>query len=73
VGAFVPFARTRDARVASGDPRPSVAERYRNRDEFLGQVDRAAHALVEQRFLLAADAGPVRERAAQLWSAVVER
>jgi len=72
VGAFVPFARTREARVASGDPRRSVAERYRNREEFLAQVDRAAHALVEQRFLLAADGGAVRERAAQLWSVVAE-
>jgi hypothetical protein len=71
VGAFVPFAPTREARMGSGDPRPSVAERYRNRDDFLRQVDRASRALIEQRFLLAPDAGLVRERAAAVWTAVV--
>ena len=27
-GSFVPFARTRAEREASGDPRPSIEERY---------------------------------------------
>jgi len=71
VGAFAPFAPTREARTGSGDPRLSVAERYRNRDDFLRQVDRASRALVEQRFLLAPDAGLVRDRAAAVWTAVV--
>jgi hypothetical protein len=73
VGAFVPFARTGDARRAAGDPRRAIAERYGNRQDYLAQVDRAARSLVEQRFLLAADVAPVRQRAAATWDALVER
>ena len=73
VGSFVPFARTGDARRAAGDPRRAIAERYGNRQDYLAQVDRAARSLVEQRFLLAADVAPVRQRAAATWDALVER
>jgi hypothetical protein len=73
VGSFVPFARTREARLAAGDPRRAIAERYMNRQEYLGQVDRAARTLVEQRLLLDGDVGAVRDRAAAAWKAVVER
>src|SRR5262249_29250975 len=34
-GATLPFARTRADREASGDPRPSAAERYASRAEYL--------------------------------------
>jgi hypothetical protein len=73
VGSFAPFAPTRESRVAAGDERRAIAERYASRQEYLGQVDRAARGLVEQRFLLAGDLGAVRDRAASTWDAVVER
>jgi hypothetical protein len=73
VGAFVPFARTGDARLAAGDTRRAIAERYASRQDYLAQVDRAARALVEQRFLLAADVALVRQRAAASWDTLVER
>ena len=73
VGSFVPFARTREARLASGDPRRSVAERYDGRQAYLGQVERAARALVDQRLMLAGDVAPALERAAAAWTAVVDR
>ncbi|RPH37477.1 MAG: hypothetical protein EHM91_14990, partial [Planctomycetota bacterium] len=38
VGSCLPFARTRAERERDGDPRPSVEERYRSRDEYLGRV-----------------------------------
>jgi hypothetical protein len=72
VGAFVPFAPTRQARLAADDPRPSIEERYENRDDYLGRVDRAARALVRQRLLLAADVDSVRQRAATTWDAVAQ-
>jgi hypothetical protein len=73
VGSFVPFTRTREARVAAGDERRAIAERYASRQEYLGQVDRAARTLVEQRLLLDGDVAAVRERAAAVWKVVVER
>ena len=55
-GSFIPFARTHAERLASGDPRPSIEERYPTRDAYLDAVRHAADDLVKRRFLLAADA-----------------
>jgi len=73
VGAFVPFAKTREARAVSGDSRLSIGERYTGRDAYLTQVEGAARALVGQRFLLADDVVAVRQRAAAAWDAVAVR
>ncbi|MBI3702791.1 MAG: hypothetical protein HY244_02810 [Rhizobiales bacterium] len=55
-GSFVPFARTRAERMTSGDPRPSLEERYPTAEAYAAAVRRAADELVSQRFLLPADA-----------------
>ena len=49
------FATTRAQREASGDPRPSIAERYPDRDDYATRVRAAADALVAERYLLAED------------------
>jgi hypothetical protein len=73
VGSFVPFARTREERLASGDARPSIAERYTSQQDYLTRVDRAAQRLVQQRFLLPGDVPGVRELAAAAWAAIAAR
>jgi len=55
-GGFIPFARTKDERLASGDPRPSLEERYGTHAGYVARVKEAAERLVEQRFLLEDDA-----------------
>jgi Alpha/beta hydrolase domain len=55
-GSFFPFATTKAERLAKGDPRLSLTERYRNHDGFVDAVDRAADALVRERLLLREDA-----------------
>ena len=55
-GSFFPFAKTRAERLASGDPRPSLEERYENHAGFGDAVRRAAADLVAQRLLLQEDA-----------------
>jgi hypothetical protein len=55
-GSFIPFARTRAERLATGDSRPSLEERYPSREAYVEAVRRAANDLVSQRFLLADDA-----------------
>ena len=55
-GSFVPFARPAAARRAAGDPRPSLAARYRSRQDYESRVEGAAGPLVEAGFLLDADA-----------------
>jgi hypothetical protein len=55
-GGYIPFAVTRAERLALGDPRPSLEERYRNHAGFVARVRAAAGQLVEARFLLPQDA-----------------
>jgi hypothetical protein len=55
-GAFVPFARTKAERVAAGDPRLSLEERYGSHDGYVAVVRAAAARLVRDRFLLQEDA-----------------
>jgi hypothetical protein len=55
-GGYVPFAVTRQERLAAGDPRPSLEERYGTHDAYVEAVRRAAETAVRERFLLRADA-----------------
>ena len=55
-GQYIPFAKTKEEREKSGDPRLSVEERYKDQADYVQQVSRAARALVDERFLLPEDA-----------------
>ena len=55
-GSYVPFATTKAERVAKGDPRPSLEERYSDHAEFVAAVRKAAGAMVAERFMLPEDA-----------------
>jgi hypothetical protein len=55
-GSFLPFARTERERLASGDPRNSLEERYGDHQGYVEAVRDAAEELVEKRFLLEEDA-----------------
>jgi hypothetical protein len=56
IGGFVPFARTEAERRQRGDPRPSLAARYRNHAGFVAQVRAAAQRQVRDGWLLPDDA-----------------
>ena len=66
-GATIPFARTRREREAAGDPRPSIEERYRSREDYLERVRRAGAALVSQRYMLEEDIELEVALAARAW------
>jgi alpha/beta hydrolase family protein len=70
MGSTLPFARTREERLRSGDPRPSIEERYAGRADYLARVRREAEAMVAARQLLAEDVAAVVERAGALWDFV---
>ena len=55
-GSFIPFAPTRQERLAIGDLRPSIEERYPTKVAYVAAFKKAANDLVAQRFLLADDA-----------------
>jgi Alpha/beta hydrolase domain len=65
LGSTIPFPATPAARKASGDPRPSIEERYPSKEDYLRRVQQAAEALVQQGYLLAEDMSTVTEQAAQ--------
>ena len=67
MGSTLPFARTAEERAQRGDPRPSIAERYVSRDDYLTKVRAAADALVGARHMLADDVDPVVARAGAQW------
>ena len=67
-GAVMPFARTRAARQAAGDPRVSVEERYPTRADFIGRVAEHAAALAAQGYLLGEDLPRIIARAGARWT-----
>jgi hypothetical protein len=65
LGQFIPFANTKAERLAAGDPRPSLEERYRNHGAYVNRVARAAARLVRDGFLLDEDKDLIVQRAAK--------
>jgi hypothetical protein len=55
-GLVKPFAKTRAERLAAGDPRLSLEERYRDHAGYVAAVKAAAEKLVAERYLLPEDA-----------------
>jgi hypothetical protein len=56
VGGMIPFAHDRNARMLTGDPRPSLQERYGTHDGYVAAVRIAAAKAVQSGFLLQPDA-----------------
>jgi hypothetical protein len=69
-GSSIPFATTKAQRTASGDPRPSVEERYSSKDDYVRRVREAADKLVKERYLLADDVNATVARAGEMWDFV---
>jgi hypothetical protein len=62
-GGWFPFAANADDQEAADDPRPSVEERYPNRDRYFAEFARAALELQEEGFLLPEDVVRLLEEA----------
>src|SRR2546428_394688 len=73
MGSTLPFPRTRAERLAKGDPRRSVEERYPSRAAYLEKVRTAALALVAARHMLAEDLDAIVELAERVWDWVLAR
>ncbi len=55
IGSYFPLAKTKADRERTGDSRPSIAERYSSKDDYLGKITAAARRLVDERLLLSQD------------------
>ncbi len=71
-GAFIPFARTRAERLAAKDPRPSIEERYGNRDGFMKAAAAAIDNAIANRFLLSIQREQMLAGMAQYWDGVTQ-
>ena len=54
-GSYIPFSDTPAEREATGDPRPSIAERYPDKAAYVAAIVAAARALVAQGLMLEED------------------
>lgn len=63
-GGFIPFAATRAERIAAGDPRLSLEERYGDHATYVARVKAAAAQMEAERLLLPQDAARVVAQAA---------
>jgi hypothetical protein len=54
-GQYIPFPRTQADRLAGGDPRASVQERYDSLDRYTDKVVKALQKMTKQRLLLCED------------------
>jgi len=66
-GSWIRFAANRAERENRGDPRLSIAERYKSEDDYLDRITAAARKLVSDGFLLDEDVPKLRESAAKEW------
>lgn len=65
--SYVPFAKTEAERVKTKDSRRSIAERYRNRFEYLTDYAAALDALVKENWILEEDRIPMLRHAQDEW------
>ncbi|HEY8741680.1 MAG TPA: alpha/beta hydrolase domain-containing protein, partial [Chloroflexota bacterium] len=73
MGTSLPFARTPAERQERGDPRPSIAELYRDREDYLAKVRAAAEALVADGSILAEDVDLAVDLAAERYDVLVRQ
>ena len=63
IGGYIPFAATKAERLAKGDPRLSLEERYPSHAAYVAKVRAQADALVARRYMLAEDAARIIKEA----------
>ena len=66
-GSTIPLPETESIRAATGDPRPSIEQRYGDADAYVAAIVRAAERLVAEGLMLEEDIARVEQRARD-WS-----
>ncbi len=65
--SWIPFAKTAAERKQTGDPRLSIEERYKSREDYLARYTAALDELIKERWILPEDRAAVLERGEQEW------
>jgi hypothetical protein len=73
LGTYIPFPRNDEERRRTGDPRPAVNSRHRDKADYVKSATRAAESLVGDGLLLREDVPRVLERAERHWDWLMSR
>jgi Alpha/beta hydrolase domain len=65
--SYIPFPKTAADRARTGDPRLSIAERYRGRADYLARFTRATDQLVKERYILPEDRAALIQEGERDW------
>ena len=71
IGSFIPFAATRSERLAAGDSRPSVTERYESKEAYVTAVAEATLSMAADQLILGMDIDPIIEEAGAFYDRVL--
>ena len=70
-GAYIPLPKTRAEREKVKDPRPSIAERYPSRADYLKKIQESAAGLAAERYILSEDIAPIVQEAGRHWDSLM--
>ncbi len=70
--SYLPFSKTAADREKNGDPRKSIAERYRDRDDYMMRYKNAVDELVKERWILPEDRDGLAHRGEQEWAEAIK-
>ena len=70
-GSFLPFARTRADRERANDPRPSIEERYKNKEAYLDLIAKSANDLATKGYIIKEDIPRIVQQAGTRWDWVI--
>jgi len=71
-GQMIAFAKTKAERLASGDPRLSIEERYASADAYTTAARKAIDDLVAKRYMLREDVDAYVQRMTRLWQGMAD-
>lgn len=71
IGSFQPFALTKAQREQSGDSRPSIEERYRDRADYLLRIQTAIAGLLADRLVRPEDVTAIEQESGAYWDGLV--
>jgi len=72
-GTWLPLARTSAEAAAAGDGRQAIAERYRDREDYVARCVGVAEELVGERLMLQRDVARVADRARHMYDWAMSR
>jgi len=72
-GSYLPFPWNAAESAKAGDPRKSIADRYPDRDTYLGLFAHAADELIRQRWILPEDRAALLQRGGDEWDLLAQQ